>query len=60
MQPGFKKFKNVCIQHFNNCSITVEDADAARDILGLYLCSLKDKTARRENQQIEAGIDPVL
>ena len=59
MRPGFKTFKDIFIQHLNDCSVTVADVDAAIDILGPNLWSLKGKTVRRGNPHVEAGIDLV-
>ena len=61
MQPGSRQLADVIIKHFHNCPITKEDIQAADDIFGPNLGSLKGKTVRRPNPHVKTqtiGVPP--
>ena len=61
MQPGSCQLADVIIKHFHNCLITKEHIQAADDILGPNLGSLKGKTVCRPNPHVKmqtGGVPP--
>ena len=59
MRPSSRKYKDVVINHLRGCPVTKADIQAAEDIFGPNLGSLKGKTVRRPNEHIRAGIAAV-
>eukprot|EP00980_Cylindrotheca_fusiformis_P013967 scaffold3632_cov158-Cylindrotheca_fusiformis.AAC.1 len=59
MRPGSRRLKDVAINHLKNCPVTRSDVDAADDIFGTNIGSLKGKTVHRPNPHVQAGVDPV-
>ena len=53
MQPGSCQLADVIIKHFRNCPITKEDIQAADDIFGPNLGSLKGKTVHCPNPHVK-------
>ena len=61
MRPGSCQLADVIIKHFCNSPITKEDIQAADDIFGPNLGSLKGKTMRRPNPHVKMqtiGVPP--
>eukprot|EP00980_Cylindrotheca_fusiformis_P030883 scaffold25567_cov367-Cylindrotheca_fusiformis.AAC.1 len=58
MRPGSRRLKDVAINHLKNCPVTRSDVDAADDIFGTNIGSLKGKTVHRPNPHVQAGVDP--
>jgi hypothetical protein len=59
MRPATCKYKDVIIDYLGDSPVTKSDIQAAEDIFGPNVGSLKDKTVRHPNEHVEAGIDPV-
>ena len=52
MRTGSRQLADVIIKHFHNCPITKEDIQAADDIFGPNLGSLKGKTVHHPNPHV--------
>ena len=59
MRPASCHMSDIAISHLCNCPITKEDVQAADDIFGLNLGSLKGKTDWRPNKHVQAGSSAV-
>ena len=59
MRPSSRQYMDVVVDHLRDCPVTKADIQAAEDIFGPNLGSLKGKTVRRPNEHVEAGIDAV-
>ena len=60
MRPGSRQLADVIIKHFHNCPISKEDIQAADDIFGPNLGSLKGKTVCRPNPHVKTQTLGVL
>ena len=59
MRPGTRTFTDVCLPHFNDCPVTVDNVRAATDIFGRNLGTLKGKTTYRTAPHVDTNISPV-
>jgi hypothetical protein len=59
MGPDIRRLQNVIIQQLADCPITKADIQAADNIFGQNLGSLKGKTVRRPNIHVDGGVDPI-
>jgi hypothetical protein len=59
MRQSTRKYKDVVVDHMRGCPVTKADIQAAENIFGLNLGSLKGKTVRRPNEHVQAGIAAV-
>ena len=59
MRPSSRKYMDVVVDYLRDCPVTKADIQAAEDIFGPNLGSLKGKTVRRPNDHVEAGVDAV-
>ena len=59
MRPGIKKFTDTCLPHLSDCPVTTDDINAANDIFGKNLGSIKGKTVHRPNPHVNTNILPV-
>jgi hypothetical protein len=59
MRPSSRKYKDVIVDYLRDCPVTKADIQAAEDIFGPNLGSLKGKTVRRPNEHVVAGMDAV-
>ena len=59
MRPAARKYKDVILEYLRDSPVTKADIDAAEDIFGPNMGSLKGKTVRRPNQHVASGIDAV-
>jgi hypothetical protein len=50
--------EDLMIDHMGDCPVTRADIQAAEDIFGPNLGSLKGKTVRRPNPHVAMGVDP--
>jgi hypothetical protein len=59
MRPASRKYKDVIIDHLRDTKVTRADIDAAEDIFGPNLGSLKGKTPRRPTSHVASGVDSI-
>ena len=59
MRPGARQLMDVAVTHLKGCPLTKGDVQAAEDIYGPNLGSLKGKTVDRPNPHVQAGVDHV-
>ena len=59
MRPGTRKFTDICLPHFNDCPVTLDDVRIATDIFGKNLGALKGKTTSRSEPHVITSISPV-
>jgi hypothetical protein len=59
MRPGIRKFTDTCLPHLSDCPVTTDDINAANDIFGKNLGSIKGKTVHRPNPHVNTNILPV-
>jgi hypothetical protein len=59
MQPSTRSYQDNIIEYMADCPVTKADIQAAENIFGPNLGSLKGKTVRRPNEHVPTGIDPV-
>jgi len=59
MQPPSRKYKEVILDCLRDSKVTRADIDAAENIFGPNLGSIKGKTVRRPNEHVASGIDAV-
>ena len=59
MRPASCHMSDIAISHLRNCPVTKEDVQAADDIFGLNLGSLKGKTVWCPNKHVQAGSSAV-
>ena len=59
MRLGSRELMDVAIKHLRDCPVTRADIQAADDIFGQNLGSLKGKTPTRPNKHVRGGTDGV-
>jgi hypothetical protein len=59
MRPSTRRYQDTIIDFMGDCPVTKADVQAAENIFGPNLGSLKGKTVRRANDHVLTGIDPM-
>jgi hypothetical protein len=59
MRPSMQKYQDLIIDHMGDCPVTWADIQAAEDISGPNLGSIKGKTVWRPNPCVAMGVDPI-
>jgi hypothetical protein len=59
MRTSTWKYQDLIIDHMGDCPVTQADIQAAEDIFGPNLSSLKGKTVQQLNPHVSMGVDPI-